>query len=118
MAKSNPQIEAIRNHFESFGRKSITSQWPNADGTGNLVIYWDPVTVKQRSVVMPLAKKDDLSYQAILIIMKACHEDGTKIFTDADKWDLMNKADPDEVQRISDHIFAGIGEEPEQTGKS
>ena len=46
----------------------------------------------------------------IALITRALNEDKSKMFTNADKFDLMNNVDPDVVTRIATHI---LNSEPE-----
>ena len=42
------------------------------------------------------------------VIQKALNPNGTRMFTDTDKWSLMNEVDPSVISRVASRINSGI----------
>jgi hypothetical protein len=77
------------------------SEWKDENGKP-VILYWNPITLLEKNRL--LKKSDNLNDIAILadvLVMKALDKDGKKIFKLEDKQTLMEKADPNILQRIA-----------------
>lgn len=76
------------------------------------IYYKASATLKQTEEVVALHRENKMAEAlAQTLITRALNEDGTKMFTIADKFDLMNSVDPSVVTRIATHI---LNSEPSQ----
>jgi Asp-tRNA(Asn)/Glu-tRNA(Gln) amidotransferase B subunit len=70
------------------------------------IYYKNSATLKQTEEVVALHRENKMAEAlAQTLISRALTEDGKKMFTVADKFDLMNQVDPDVVTRIATHIL-------------
>jgi hypothetical protein len=95
-------IDIAKSHFENIGVQSMeVSEWKDENGKP-VTLYWNPITLLEKNRL--LKKSDNLNDIAILadvLVMKALDKDGKKIFKLEDKQTLMEKADPNILQRIA-----------------
>ena len=70
------------------------------------VYFKGSATLKQTEEVVALHRENKVAEAlAAVLISRALKEDGSKMFTVADKFDMMNSVDPDVVTRIATHIL-------------
>jgi hypothetical protein len=68
--------------------------------------YWPEMTLAERREIFLLAKQDgentilDLEAMAVTIIVRARDSSGRRLFTNAEKRELMNEYDPEVIGRI------------------
>lgn len=76
------------------------------------IYYKTSATLKQTEEVVALHRENKMAEAlAQTLISRALNEDGSKMFTVADKFDLMNQVDPEVVTRVATHI---LNSEPSQ----
>lgn len=94
-------IEQIKAHFSSQAVRTIeVPEWAGVDGQP-MVIYARPLTLSEKQRLRSLAQTGgEMEILVNTLILKAEDGEGKKLFTVADKHDLMNKADPDVVARV------------------
>ena len=70
------------------------------------IYYKGSATLKQTEEVVALHRENKVA-EALdaVLISRALNEDGSKMFTVADKFDMMNSVDPDVVTRIATAIL-------------
>lgn len=102
-------IANAKGHFKTkLTDKMESIEVPEWDTT---VYYRSSATLKQTEEVVALHRENKVAEAlAQVLISRALNEDGKKMFTVADKNDLMNNVDPDVVTRIATHI---LNSEPE-----
>lgn len=109
----NPILERARDHFASLDGQSIeVSEWGDDDGP--LVVFFDPMTLREKSRLYRMAKNDDMALLAHAVIMKAADGSGNKLFTLEDKHALMNKVDPNILARIANRIIGANEDDTEK----
>ena len=95
-------IDIAKSHFDNIGVQSMeVFEWKDENGKP-VILYWNPITLLEKNRL--LKKSDNLNDIAILadvLVMKALDKDGKKIFKLEDKQTLMEKADPNILQRIA-----------------
>ena len=105
-------------HFRSkVGGEMKTLQVPE---WGNAKIYYKPVsTLKEQSKLVELASQNK-TVEALVesLVMRARNEDGTKMFTMADKVILMNEVDPTVIIRIVGDMNKNIEEGEDEVEKN
>lgn len=75
------------------------------------VYFKGSATLKQTEEVVALHRENKVAEAlAAVLISRALNEDGTKMFTIADKFDLMNSVDPEVITTVASHI---LNSEPE-----
>lgn len=79
-----------------------------------LVIYSKPLTLQETTKLYRMAKDDDMTMLAYVLIFKALDEDGNKLFSLEDKTTLLNKVDRNVLIRVANEIMA---EQPEAVVK-
>lgn len=75
------------------------------------VYFKGSATLKQTEEVVALHRENKVAEAlAQTLVSRALNEDGTKMFTIADKFDLMNSVDPEVITTVASHI---LNSEPE-----
>ncbi len=98
-------IDRITQHFTTQETKIIeVPEWADEDGKP-LVIHAEPMTLAEKSRLYKMAKDDDMSLLAYVLILKAKDEHGNKLFTLAEKKTLMEKSDPEVLARVATAIM-------------
>lgn len=93
-------IERAIEHFKSRETKVIeVPEW------GDLLIYVEPITLKEKQKLYKNSKQDELGVLVDALILKAKDGEGNKLFTLDDKLKLLNSADPDVIARITEQIL-------------
>jgi hypothetical protein len=95
-------IERAIEHFKSREVKVIeVPEW------GDLLIYVEPMTLKEKQKLLKNIKQDELGVIVEALVLKAKDAEGNKLFTIEDKLKLLNSADPDVISRIASEIMLG-----------
>jgi len=70
-------------------------------------VYFKPsANLKQTEEIVALYRDNKVAEALVaVLITRALNEDKTKMFTSADKFDMMTNVDPDTVTRIATHIL-------------
>ena len=95
--------DLIKEHFEAAGRVRIEVPEIKEDGKP-LVLYSQPLTVKDRLKLRQIPVKGEAEYEVELVMMKCELEDGSKAFNRDDKPVLMKAADWRVIATIADKI--------------
>jgi len=75
------------------------------------VYFKGSANLKQTEEVVALYRDNKIAEALVTVLLtRALNEDKSKMFTIADKFDLMNNVDPDTVTRVATHI---LNSEPE-----
>ena len=70
------------------------------------VYYKGSATLKQTEEVVALHRENKVAEAlAVVLISRALNEDGSKMFTIADKFDMMNNVDPEVITNIATEIL-------------
>lgn len=70
------------------------------------VYFKGSATLKQTEEVVALHRENKVAEAlAQTLVSRALNEDGTKMFTIADKFDLMNSVDPEVITTVASHIL-------------
>ena len=75
------------------------------------VIFFKPTTLAQRNTIFRYVNDGSLESLVQTLIIRALDEDGKRLFSNADKKDLMEKVDPD----IIVNVITVMNEERETT---
>jgi len=75
------------------------------------VIFFKPTTLAQRNTIFRYVNDGSLESLVQTLIIRALDEDGKRLFSNADKKDLMEKVDPD----IIVNVITAMNEERETT---
>lgn len=99
-------LDRAKAHFDAQGvRKLEVPEW--ADESGNpTLLYSSPVTMNDRKKLREIADGDEFEFMVRLVILKCQTEDGAKAFDLSDKPTLMQKVDPNIIQRLANQIAA------------
>lgn len=82
----------------------VVSEW-------DTTIFFRPTTLAQRNTIFRYANDGSLESLAQTLIIRALDEDGKRLFSNADKKDLMEKVDPDVIA----NVVTAMNDEPETT---
>jgi len=74
-------------------------------------IYFKPTTLAQRNTIFRYVNDGSLESLVQTLIIRALDEDGKRLFSNADKKDLMEKVDPDVIV----NVVSAMNDEPETT---
>ena len=97
-------LDRAKAHFEQQGTKTIrVPEWPDEEGNPTL-LYSTPVSMNDRKALRTAADGDETEFMVRLVILKCLLEDGSKAFDLSDKPMLMQKVDPNIIQRIAGEI--------------
>lgn len=119
-------IDRARAHFQAREVKEIiVPQWADDDGQPTIV-YYSPMTVKQRQFLIDFEKRNGSGLKLLVetLVRHARDVNGDPLFTVEDKPLLMNGVDPDVIQRIGalmmadDPDIADIKKKSNLTGSS
>lgn len=76
------------------------------------IYYKSSATLKQTEEIIALHRDNKVAEAlAAVLITRALNEDGSRMFGNADKFDLMNSVDPEVITEIATHI---LNSEPTQ----
>ncbi len=97
-------IDRVTGHFErASNRKIEVPEW-GEDGNP-FIVYASPMTPYQRKKIRAENEDIDAGAHVDILIMKACDEHGSHLFTDDDRHKLLTKADGAIVGRIAIQIL-------------
>jgi len=74
-------------------------------------IFFKPTTLAQRNTIFRYVNDGSLESLVQTLIIRALDEDGKRLFSNADKKDLMEKVDPDVIV----NVITAMNDEPETT---
>lgn len=79
----------------------VVPEWDNAK-----VYFKSSANLKQTEEIVALYRDNKVAEALVaVLISRALNEDKSKMFTMADKFDLMNNVDPEVVTRVATHIL-------------
>lgn len=81
-------------------RRIEIPEWGDPETGAPLVICVKPMTMKVRDAIHKHINAGSLEACVEALIQRARTEEGKRVFADADRFDLMNKADPEVIFRI------------------
>ena len=97
-------IANAKGHFKA--KLTDKLEWVDVPEWDTRIYFKGSATLKQTEEVVALHRENKVAEAlAQTLISRALTEDGKKMFTVADKFDLMNQVDPDVVTRIATHIL-------------
>jgi hypothetical protein len=64
------------------------------------LIYFKPLTLAQKNTIYGSMTSGNLESLAVTLIVRALNEDGSKVFAQADRVELMRSYDPDVIARV------------------
>ena len=88
------------------------------DETGPLVVFMHPLTLAQRSKLMPLIEANDLSFIPKSVVMSAKDEDGNPVFDLADEKAMVRSKDIGWINRLASSIKADLEDMAEAVGEN
>jgi hypothetical protein len=88
------------------------------DESGPLVVYMHPLTLADRSKVLPLVAKNDLSAIVKAILLSARDEDGGRVFDLEDEKAMLRSRDTGWILRMSNEIAGDLDFGAETLGES
>lgn len=103
-------INNAKTHFKT--KLTDKLEWIEVPEWDNTKIYFkSSANLKQTEEVVALYRDNKIAEALAMVLMsRALNEDKSKMFTNADKFDLINNVDPDVVTRVATHI---LNSEPE-----
>ena len=97
-------LENAKGHFKT--KLTDKLEWVECPEWDTKIYYKGSATLKQTEQIVALHRENKVAEAlATVLITRALHEDGKKMFTHADMFDLMNSVDPNVVTRIATHIL-------------
>lgn len=63
-------------------------------------IYFKPQTLAEKNKIFSATESGRLEAIAVTLIVRSRNEDGSKVFSEADKFELMRSYDPDVMARV------------------
>ena len=97
-------ITNAKGHFKT--KLTDKLEWVECPEWETKIYFKGSATLKQTEEVVALHRENKVAEAlAQVLISRALKEDGSKMFTIADKFDLMNSVDPDVVTRMATHIL-------------
>jgi len=87
------------------------------DDNGPLVVYLHPLTLQQRSKILPLAAKNDLTALAKTVALSARTEDGEAVFDLEDEKMMARSKDSGWIVRLAGMINDDLLEGSEPLGE-
>jgi hypothetical protein len=88
------------------------------DESGPLVVYMHPLTLAQRSKLMPLISKNDMTAIAKMVVMSARDEDGSPIFDMVDEKEMARSKDTGWIIRLSQAVADDLTDGAEELGEN
>jgi Asp-tRNA(Asn)/Glu-tRNA(Gln) amidotransferase B subunit len=97
-------IANAKGHFKT--KLTDKLEWVECPEWDTKIYFKGSATLKQTEEIVALHRENKVAEAlAQVLISRALNEDGSKMFTMADKNDLMNNVDPDVVTRMATHIL-------------
>lgn len=103
-------INSAKIHFKT--KLTDKLEWVDVPEWDNSKVYFKgSANLKQTEEVVALYRDNKIAEALVTVLLsRALNEDKSRMFTQADKFDLMNNVDPDTVTRVATHI---LNSEPE-----
>ena len=93
-------IDLVREHFASIGLKRIeVPEW-------KLTVFAAPMTLAEKNKLYKKSRENDMELLVDILILKACNEQGEKLFNIDNRLVLLNKADSNVVARVANAILS------------
>lgn len=107
----SPLMKRITDEFDVKPIREIeVEKWPEPDGTP-LKVFIKPITIREKSEFLKDVRKlGELQAFINIIVVKALDSQGKPIFTEADKPDLLTRADADALMGLGLDIAYGQDE--------
>lgn len=97
MADNIPVIEKAKQHFlDKLQGEMKSVEVPEWDVT----VYFKPLTLTQQDRIYKYLRQGSLEALAETLIVRALHEDGSKMFKAVNKTEFMSMVDPGVVNKI------------------
>ena len=97
-------IANAKGHFKT--KMTDKLEWVDCPEWETKIYFKGSATLKQTEEIVALHRENKVAEAlAQVLISRALNEDGSKMFTMADKFDLLNSVDPEVVTRIATHIL-------------
>ena len=95
-------IDRAKAHFDSFGIQSMeVEEWLD-ENNNPTKIYWNPMTLAERSKLVPNSEAiQDIALMAKIIVSKSLDKDGNKLFAPEDLLSLKHKVDAEVIGKIA-----------------
>ena len=87
------------------------------DESGPLVVYMHPLTLAQRSKLMPLISKNDMTSIAKMVVMSARDEDGNLVFDMVDEKEMARSKDTGWIIKLSQAVADDLVDGAEELGE-
>jgi len=87
------------------------------EGEAPLVVYMHPLTLQQRSKIMPLAVKNDLGFLVKAVVMSARDANGKPVFDLEDEKYMMRTKDAGWIVRLAGYVNDGLIDGAEELGE-
>ena len=93
-----------KTHFKT--KLTDKLEWVECPEWDCKIYFKGSATLKQTEQIVALHRENKVAEAlATVLITRALNEDGSKMFTQADMFDLLNSVDPSVVTRIATHIL-------------
>ncbi len=97
-------IANAKTHFKT--KLTDKLEWVECPEWKTKIYFKGSATLKQTEEVIALHRENKVAEAlATVLVSRALNEDGTKMFTIADKFDLMNNVDPEIITNMATHIL-------------
>lgn len=109
--------EKIRLRNENLQPKKVEVPELSEDGEDPLVVYMHPLTLQQRSKLMPLAVKNDLAFLVKGVVMSARDANGKPVFDLEDEKAMMRTKDSGWILRLANYVNHSLVDASEELGE-
>ena len=82
-----------------------------------LVVFMHPLTLAQRSKLMPLIEKNDMTFIVKAVVMSARDEDGNAVFDLVDEKSMARSKDTGWIVRLSSFVADDMADGAEDLGE-
>ena len=97
-------IANAKGHFKT--KLTDKLEWVECPEWDTKIYFKGSATLKQTEEIIALHRENKVAEAlAQTLVSRALNEDGTKMFTIADKFDLMNSVDPEVITTVASHIL-------------
>lgn len=98
-------INNAKKHFKT--KLTDKLEWLVVPEWDNAKVYYKPsANLKQTEEIVALYRENKVAEALVaVLISRALNEDKSKMFTMADKFDLMNNVDPEVITNVATHIL-------------
>ena len=102
MAKTST-IDRIKANILGSVNSKVIDAW--SSDTDEFKVYWQPITLAEKQKIQKHSRDDNQETTVYTIIFKAIDENGDKLFTIADKAQLMSIIPSAEIEEIALEIL-------------